>query len=73
MSQRPEDVLAALPPQFRFRPRPITDPIDMEFLIQNVTDPQLRNQLMAVKLETTAKVHANIAEGAQQAAKLLRG
>lgn len=73
MSQRPEDVLAALPPQFRFRPRPITDPIDMEFLIQNVTDPKLRNQLMAVRLETTAKILNNIAEGAQQAASMLKG
>lgn len=57
-----------LPPQFTFRPRPFTDPIWMEFIIDQV-DPAARSQLAVIRLNTVAAVHAAIADGAKQAAE----
>lgn len=56
-----------LPPRFLFRPRPIGDPIDMEFVLDAV-DPAARSQLVAMHLQTAAKAQAAIAEGMQQMA-----
>ena len=57
-----------LPPQFQFRPRPFTDPIWMEFILEQV-DPAARNSLIAIRLNTVAAVYAAIADGAKQAAE----
>jgi hypothetical protein len=57
-----------LPPQFQFRPRPFTDPIWMEFVLEQV-DPAARKSLIAIRLNTVAAVYAAIAEGAKQAAE----
>ena len=75
----PEDLLRELPFPWRFRPGPKTDPIDMEFVLQDL-DPALRNKVIAARLDAVAKVqgniaeiHRNIAEGAQNISKILRG
>lgn len=44
-----------------------TDPIWMEYALQDV-DPQVRNQLVAIRLKTVASVHTAIAAGATAAA-----
>ena len=73
MSVRPEEIARELPPEFRFIPRPHTDPFDMEFLLRNIENAQLRNQLIATRLETAAQVLRTLAEGAQKAAGLISG
>jgi hypothetical protein len=47
-----------------------TDPIGMEFLVEAV-DPAIRNQLMALRFQTIAKMYNVMAEGASQAAKIV--
>jgi hypothetical protein len=73
MSQRPEDLLRELPSQFRWphRPGPMTDYIDMEFLISQVENPQLRNQLTILRLETASQILRTMADAAQKAAGLI--
>jgi hypothetical protein len=51
----------------RRRPGIITDPIWMEYALQDV-DPQVRNQLAAIRLKTVASVYSAIAGGATAAA-----
>ena len=65
-----EEHIAAMPAQFRFRPRPQTDPIDMEFILPEV-DPILRASLITVRLETVAAVYRGIADGAAKAAAIV--
>jgi hypothetical protein len=74
----PENLLRELPFLWRFRPGPQTDPIDMEFVLQDL-DPGLRTKVLAAQLDAVAKVqgniadiHRNIAEGAQNISKILR-
>lgn len=57
-----------VPAQFRFRPGPATDPIWMEFILDQV-DPAARSKLVSIRLNTVAKVFGAIAEGAAQAAQ----
>ena len=65
MSQRPHD----LPPEFRFIPHPHNgDPIGMEFLIREIEDADLRNQLTAIRLETAAAALHTMADGVAKAA-----
>jgi hypothetical protein len=67
----PDENLPNLPGFLRWqRPGPIGDPIDMEFLISEIENEELRNRLIAVALQTSAQVHAALAEGAKQAAGL---
>jgi hypothetical protein len=60
----PEDRIRELPFPWWFRPGgggPVTDPIDMEFIIRDL-DPAVRNRVIGARLEAVAKVHGNIAE-----------
>ncbi len=67
MEQQTPDVL-------RFRPRPFTDPIWMEYILREVElEEQVRNRLLASHFETLAAVHKAYAEGATRAAKALGG
>jgi hypothetical protein len=67
----PEERIAELAPHLLWhRPGIITDPIWMEYAIQQV-DPALRNQLAAVRLETVAAVHRTIADAAAKAASIM--
>jgi|NGEPerStandDraft_6_1074524.scaffolds.fasta_scaffold180793_2 hypothetical protein len=66
---RPEHI-AELPSPFRWRPGPITDSIDMEFVLQEI-DPGLRAQVMAATFENVAAVHRTRAEGAAKIAGIL--
>ena len=68
MAQKPEEVLAQ---QFQFRPRPITDPIGMEFLIREIEDAELRDKITAVRLETAAQMLKTISEGTAKAAEVI--
>jgi hypothetical protein len=61
-----------LPSQFRFRPIPIGDWIDMEFVLQEV-DEAVRGELLAVGFETMANMHKNFADGATKMANIIRG
>jgi hypothetical protein len=61
-----------LPNQFRFRPVPIGDWIDMEFVLQEVEE-ELRGEILAAGLETMANVHQNLATGAAKMANIIRG
>jgi hypothetical protein len=61
-----------LPSNFQFRPRPIGDWIDMEFVLQEV-EQEIRGEVLAVGLETMANVHRNIADGAAKVANIIRG
>jgi hypothetical protein len=67
----PEEQIAELAPYLLWRrPGIITDPIWMEYVVEQ-GDPTTRNQLAAVRLETAAAVHSAIAEGAAKAAKIV--
>jgi hypothetical protein len=68
---RPEP-LAELPPRLRWRPGPITDWIDMEFVLQEI-EGGLRNQVIAAQFETLAAVHRTLAEGASKMAGIMAG
>jgi hypothetical protein len=70
MSMRPEEVLREFP-QFRWRPGPVTDWIDMEFLISRIDNPQIRNQLIVLRLETAAQIMTTMADAAKKAAGLI--
>lgn len=61
-----------LPNQLRFRPVPIGDWIDMEFVLQEVEE-ELKGEILAAGLETMANVHRNLAEGAAKLANIVRG
>lgn len=58
----------------RFRPRPFTDPIWMEYILREVElEEHVRNRLLATQFETLAAVHTALANGAKQAAETLGG
>ena len=61
-----------LPELLRFVPRPPGDWIDMAFVLQEI-EQELRNEVLAVGLETMANVHRNIADGAAKVASIIRG
>jgi hypothetical protein len=72
----PEEFL--LPRRWRFQYGPATDPVDMEYVIRDL-DPALKTRVLAAQLDAVAKVqgniadiHRNIAEGAQNIAKIIR-
>jgi hypothetical protein len=69
---KPEHNIAELPSAFRWKPGPVTDWIDMEFVLQEI-DPGLRTQVIAARFETVAAVHRNLAEGATKIAGILGG
>jgi hypothetical protein len=70
MAKGVEDAVAALPSFWKWRPGPVTDWIDMEFILEDI-DPAIRTQLVANRLETVAAVHRNIADGAKKAASIV--
>jgi len=61
-----------LPSAFRFRPIPIGDWIDMEFVLQEV-EQEIRGEILAAGLETMANIHRNLADGAAKMANIIRG
>ena len=61
-----------LPSQFRFKPIPVGDWIDMEFVLQEV-EQAVRGELLAVQFETMANMHRNFADGALKMANIMRG
>ncbi len=63
---------AELPNFLKFRPFPPGDWIDMPFVLQEI-EQELRGEVLAVALETMAKVHQNVAEGATKVANIIRG
>jgi hypothetical protein len=72
MADRPVDILKELPLAFQWRPRPITwDPIDMEFIISRVDDPQVQKQLIQLRLETISQVLRLTADATQKAAGMI--
>jgi hypothetical protein len=62
----------ALPNVWGWRPGPVTDWIDMEFIFDEL-EANVRAQLIAVRLETMSAVHRTLAEGAAKAAKIVAG
>jgi hypothetical protein len=68
----PEKPDAEIPNYLRWRPVPIGDWIDMEFVLQEVGE-DVRSEVLAAQLETMANVHENIAEGAKKIANIIRG
>jgi hypothetical protein len=64
--ERPE-----LPAWFRFKPVPPGDWIDMAFVLQEI-EQEKRNEALAIALDTMAKVHQTVAEGAAKVANLVR-
>jgi len=65
-----DEIVAALPSFFKWRPGPITDWIDMELILEEI-DPATRTQLVTNRLETFSAVHKNIADGAKKAAGIV--
>jgi hypothetical protein len=61
-----------LPTKFAFNPHILADWIDMPFVLQGV-EGELRNEVLAIALDTMANVHQSVAEGARQVAKAIRG
>ncbi|MET8212509.1 hypothetical protein ABZT51_42350 [Streptomyces sp. NPDC005373] len=51
---------------------PPGDPIDMEYILDKL-EPNVRNKLIAARLETVAAVHQAISEGAKTAATIIAG
>jgi hypothetical protein len=50
----------------------IADWIDMPFVLQGI-EGELRNEVLAIALETMANVHQNIADGTRKVASTIRG
>jgi len=72
MAKRPEALARELPAQFMWRPRPLTwDPIDMEFIIDQIENPQIRNQVIGLRLEAISQTLRIAADAAQKAAGLI--
>jgi len=72
----PEEKIAEFAPQFKYHgPHgcglAFSDPAVNHAI--EVVDPPMRNQLLAVTLETNAAAFRVIADGAEKAAKILRG
>jgi hypothetical protein len=61
-----------LPTRFGFNPHIIADWIDMPFVLQGI-EGELRNEVLAIALETMANVHQSVAEGARKVANTIRG
>jgi hypothetical protein len=61
-----------LPSRFGFNPHIIADWIDMPFVLQGI-EGELRNEVLAIALETMANVHQSVAEGARKVANTIRG
>jgi hypothetical protein len=70
----PEDQIRELAPSWLLPRRPglKTDPINMEYVIEQV-DPALATPLVATQLETVAAVYRAIADGAAKAAQIVSG
>ena len=69
---KPELPIAELPARLKWRPGPITDWIDMEFVLQEI-EAGLRNQVIAAQFETLANVHRTLADGATKVANIIGG
>lgn len=76
----PEELLAKLPSEWRFKPVPNPgDPIDMEFIIRDL-EPALKTRIIAARLDAISKVytnmadmHRNVADAAANMSKILAG
>jgi hypothetical protein len=59
--------------ELAWRPRWVTDPIWMEYVIREIeVEASVKNQLAAIQFQTLANVHRALADGAQQAAEALQ-
>lgn len=67
-----KDREADLPARFVWNPHIATDWTHMSFVLQEV-EGELRNEVLAIALETMANVHQNIADGAKKVANTIRG
>ena len=65
-----EERIAQFNTDLLFRPCLATDPIGMDFL-RDLGDPAFVRQLVGLRLQTFANVYRAIAEGAEQAAKIV--
>ncbi len=61
-----------LPSRFGFNPHIIADWIDMPFVLQGI-EGELRNEVLAIALDTMANVHHSIADGTRKVANTIRG
>ena len=69
---KPELPISELPTRLKWRPGPMTDWIDMEFVIQEI-EAGIRNQVIAAQFETLANVHRTLADGAAKVANIISG
>lgn len=72
MGTNPERFTGELPRQLRWKPVPIGDWIDMEFVLQEV-EQEIRSELLASYLEMSANVHREIAGGLAKMVKIVGG
>lgn len=66
----PERFAGELPTHLRWKPVPIGDWIDMEFVLQEV-EVEIRNELLASYLEMSANVHKEVAGGLTKMMKIV--
>jgi hypothetical protein len=60
--------------ELRWRPRWVTDPIFMEYVLREVEiEAELKNRLIEIELGTLANIHSAIAEGARAAQEAIGG
>jgi hypothetical protein len=64
---KPDEVIAEQLPNWLWKRHIYTDPIWMEYAIEQV-DPELRTQLASIRLKTVAAVYGAISQGAASAA-----
>lgn len=66
----PEERIREIAPLWRWGGRgPITDPIDMEYKLED----QIRNQLTVVRLETAASLYRALSDGFSKSAEIMQG
>jgi hypothetical protein len=70
----PEDRIAEFAPKWRWDvPRCLATDWAVNFAIDQIVDPAIRNKLIATTLETTAAAYRTLGEGAAKAAGIVRG
>jgi len=66
----PKPEIAELPASFKWRPGLVTDPIDMDHILEQL-DPRVRTQVIVARFENVAALHRTLAEGAAKIAGIL--
>lgn len=67
---KPPEFAEQLPPRFRWRPGPITDRIDMEYVLEEL-EQGVKNQVIAAHFETVSAMYKTMAEGAAKIAGIV--